>query len=97
MTSFSQLKDLYRLQKEAKRVKQELKAIHVEAEGDGVQVVVSGEQEVLSITIAPDARLDRLGAVLTDTLNRALKKAQVVASERMQGLASQMGLSSPQA
>lgn len=92
MTSFSQLKDMYRLQKEAKRVRKELASIHVEAEGPGVKVVVSGEQEIVSIEIAPDVDSRQLPALLKDCLNRALKKAQVVASERMQGVMGQMGM-----
>ncbi len=95
MTSFSQLKDMYRLQKEAKRVRKELSAIHVEAEGPGVKVVVSGEQDIVSIVIAPDADMRQLPAILKDCLNRALKKAQVVASERMQGVMGQMGMAAP--
>jgi DNA-binding protein YbaB len=92
MPSFSQMKDLYKIQREAKRIKKELKNIHVEAEASGVKVVVNAEQEVISITIAQDVPMDRLPALLIDALNRALKKAQVVAAERMQGVMQQMGL-----
>ena len=49
MVSFSQARDMFRLQREAKRVKKELKKIQVEAESQGVKVVVSAEQEILSV------------------------------------------------
>ena len=47
MVSFSQLKDMFRVQREAKKVKKELKRIQVEAEARGVKVVVSADMEVV--------------------------------------------------
>ncbi|TSC78895.1 MAG: Uncharacterized protein G01um101425_903 [Candidatus Peregrinibacteria bacterium Gr01-1014_25] len=96
MPSFSQLRDMYRLQREAKRVKKELQSIHVEAEAPGVKVVVSGEQEVVSIEIATDVDRTTLPSALKDCLNRALKKAQIVASERMKPVMGQMGMATGQ-
>jgi len=92
MVSFKQARDMFRLQREAKRVKKELRNIHVEAESSGVKVVVSAEQTVLEIVI--DSSVDRslLPGLLTDALNRALKKAQIVSSERMQSVMGEMGL-----
>jgi DNA-binding protein YbaB len=83
---------MYRLQKESKRVKKELKSIHVEAEAEGVKVVVTAEQEIISITIAPGVDPARLPSLLIDALNRALKKAQVISAEKMQGVMKEMGL-----
>ena len=92
MTSFSDLKNAYKLQKEAKRVKKELKNIHVEAEANGVKVVVSGEQEIVSIEIADSVDRSQIPALAKDALNRAMKKAQVVSAERMQGIMGEMGM-----
>ncbi len=92
MPSFSQMKDLYKMQRDAKRIKSELKNIHVEAEAEGVKVVVSAEQEIISITIEESVPRERIGSLTIDALNRALKKAQLVAAERMQGIMKQMGL-----
>ncbi|OGJ55961.1 hypothetical protein A3D88_01010 [Candidatus Peribacteria bacterium RIFCSPHIGHO2_02_FULL_52_16] len=92
MTSFSDLKNAYKLQKEAKRVKKELKNIHVEAEANGVKVVVSGEQEIISIEIAESVDRNQIPALTKDALNRAMKKAQVVSAERMQGIMGEMGM-----
>ncbi|OIO53271.1 hypothetical protein AUJ46_05340 [Candidatus Peregrinibacteria bacterium CG1_02_54_53] len=91
MPSFSQIKDMFRVQREAKKVKKELRKIHVEAEGRGVKVVVTAEMEVVSIEIAPDAPRETLGREIIDCLNRALKKAQVVSAEKMQGVMGEMG------
>ncbi len=96
MVSFSQARDMFKMQRDAKRIKKELKNIHVEAEAQGVKVVVSGEQEVVSITIAPEVPRESIPSLLTDALNRAFKKAQVVSAEKMQGIMSQMGLAMPE-
>jgi len=92
MPSFSQMKDMYRIQREAKRVKKELKSIHIEAEASGVHVVVTAEQEIVSITIGEQVPRDQIAGLVKDALNRALKKAQVVAAERMQGVMQEMGM-----
>ncbi len=95
MVSFSQARDMFKLQRDAKRIKKELKNIHVEAEAQGVKVVVTAEQEVISIVIAPEVPREAIPSLLIDAINRAFKKAQVVSAERMQGLMSQMGLAMP--
>lgn len=92
LPSFKQARDLFRLQRETKRVKKELRNIQVEAESGGVRVVVSGEQEVLSIVIPPEIPREEVPGLLKDCLNRALKKAQVVSAEKMQGVMGEMGL-----
>ena len=92
MVSFSQARDMFRLQREAKRVKKELAKIQVEAEAEGVSVVVSAEQEVMSIEIHADTPREKIPVLLKDALNRALKKAQVVSAEKMQHVWGDMGL-----
>jgi len=91
MASFSKLKDMFRLQREAKKVKKELRKIQVEAEASGVKVVVTAEMEIMFIEIQPDVPREKIPGLLTDALNRALKKAQVVSSERMQSVMGEMG------
>lgn len=100
MPSFGQMKDMYKIQREAKRIKKELKNVHVEAEagpasslgGYTVKVVVSAEQDIISIDIAPEADVTRVGDLIKDAANRASKKAQLVAAERMQPIMQQMGI-----
>lgn len=92
MPSFADMKNMYKLQKEAKRVQKELDSIHIEAEGDGVKVVVSAKQEIISIEIQPGLDHQHLEKTLLDALNRALKKAQIVGAEKMQGVMGQMGI-----
>ena len=52
---FDKLKDMYGLQKEAKKIKKELKGIHIEAEVDGIIVVIDGEMEVQEVKIPEEA------------------------------------------
>jgi len=92
MVSLSQARDMFKLQKQAKKMKKELKKIQVEAEAQGVKVVVTAEQEIVSITIGNDVPREKIPELLKDALNRALNKAQVVASEKMQGIMGDMGM-----
>ena len=92
MVSFSDLKKSYTFQKQAKQVQKELKNIHVEAEASGVAVTVSAGMEVISIEIGPEVLRERIPTLLTDALNQAMKKAQIVSAERMQGVMGQMGM-----
>ncbi|KKR05409.1 MAG: hypothetical protein UT33_C0011G0120 [Candidatus Peregrinibacteria bacterium GW2011_GWC2_39_14] len=95
---FDKVKDMYKLQKEAKEIKKKLKNIHIEATQDGFTVVMDGEFEVISVTISDEAMADAAknkkgleGAILK-CLNKATKKAQQVAAEEMKGVMGQMGL-----
>ena len=88
---------MFKLQKQAKKIKKELKNIHVEAEAEGAEVVVNAEQEVISITIGEEVPRERIAALVTDALNRAMKKAQIVAAEKMQAVMGQMGMGAPDA
>lgn len=91
MASFQQMKDMYKLQREAKRIKKELKNVHVEAQAEGVLVVVNAEMEIVEVTVDPATPVDRVASLFKDAANRAFKKAQLVAAERMQGVMGQMG------
>lgn len=93
MPSFSDLRNSFKLQRQAKKVQKDLKNIHVEAEAPGVHVTVSAALEVIAIEVSPDVTNDRIGPLLVDTLNRAMKKAQVISAEKMQAIMGDMGLS----
>lgn len=84
---FDKAKDMYKLQKEAKRIKKELKNTHIEAEEEGIIVTVNGEQEVVSIHIPDEARQNsKLDKVLLKCFNKAVKKSQQVAAEMMKDI-----------
>jgi DNA-binding protein YbaB len=92
MASFADIRNSFKLQQQAKQIRKELKNIHVEAEAQGVKVIVSAEMEVVEVIIDPTVTLDRVPALLKDAMNRAIKKAQLISSERMQGMMDQMGI-----
>ncbi len=92
---FDKIKDMYNLQKQAKQVKKELSAIHIEAEVDGVVVVVSAEQELISIDISDEMmsleKKVRLTKAIIEATKKAMKKAQEIAAEKMKGIMGGMG------
>lgn len=92
MVSFSELRNSFKFQRQAGKVQKELKNIHVEAEASGVKVVISASMEIISITIAPEVDRDRIPALIIDAMNRAMKKAQIVSAEKMQGVMGELGL-----
>ena len=92
MVSLSQAKDLFKMQRQAKKIQKELKTIHVEADAEGVVVTVSAEQEIVDVVIPDTIDVSRLPALIKDATNRAMKKAQVVAAEKMQSVMGDMGL-----
>ncbi len=86
MGLLGQMGDMYKLQKEAKKIKKELAKIHVFAESEGVKVTVNCEQEVLAVEFLETANLSdtrRLGKAVMEATNRAVKKSQQVAAEKM--------------
>ena len=92
MTSLGQARDMFKLQRQAKKLKKELKNIHVEAEAEGVTVTVSAEQTVISVDIADDVPREKIPERVVDAMNRAFSKAQVVSAEKMRGIMGDMGM-----
>ena len=52
MGFMDQAKDMYKLQKQAKQIKKQLKNVHIEAEHDGITVIVDGEQKFIECKVA---------------------------------------------
>ena len=88
------LKDMYSLQKQAKTIKKQLANTHIEAESGGITVQVSCDQQLLSISISPEAYEKGASYIEKQTkeaVNRANKKAQEVSAEKMKGIMGEMG------
>ncbi|MBU1018637.1 MAG: YbaB/EbfC family nucleoid-associated protein [Patescibacteria group bacterium] len=93
---FDQAKDLYKIQKQAKKIKKELAKLHIEAEVEGVIVTINGEQEVVDVKIPEDKKNHpKLEQFLLQAFNKAIKKSQQIAADRMKDVMDQMGLSMP--
>ncbi len=83
------------MQQKAKEVKAKLKNIHIEAESSGVKVVISAEQEIVSLDLpddllAPEKKTLLLNA-LTEAFKKGMKKAQEVAALEMKGVMGDLG------
>ena len=93
-----QAKQLYDLQKKAKKVQNELRDLLIEATSlDGkVVVVFNGEQKIEEIHVDESLLVVENKTVLEkaikDAITQALKKAQQVAADKMKQVAGDMGL-----
>ncbi len=93
MVDFGKARELYDLQKKARKLQKELKETEVEASSnDGwVSVVLNGEQHLVSINIAEEA-LDpnhkrELEKDLKNTISQAIARSQAYAAEKMKEIA----------
>jgi DNA-binding protein YbaB len=93
MGFMDQAKDLYKLQRQAKGIKKELKNIHIEAEADGVTVVVNAEQVFIEVKIPEALSGDpkRISRAFVEASNKAIKKSQLIAAEKMKDVMGDMG------
>lgn len=91
---FDKAKNLYKLQKQAREIKEKLKNTHIEAENEGVTVVINGEQEVVEIRLNDDSLSDRnkLQKNLVNCMNKAVKKSQQIGAELMKSVMGDMNI-----
>jgi hypothetical protein len=91
---FDKVRDIYRLQKQAKQIKKELANIHIEAEENGIVVTVNGEMEVISVKIPTELagaeNLEKVQNAIVIATNKAIKKAQQIAAEKMKSVMGEM-------
>ncbi|KXK26650.1 MAG: Nucleoid-associated protein YbaB [candidate division WS6 bacterium OLB20] len=80
--AFGQIKELYKLQKEARAMQKKMKAIHVtgKSEDELVEITINGTQEIEEIEI--EERL--LSAEEKKALVKGLKQAMKDAQKRLQ-------------
>ncbi|MFT7183889.1 MAG: DNA-binding protein YbaB [Oceanicoccus sp.] len=99
MNLFGQAKDLYKLQKQAKEIKKKLKNLHIEAEVEGIVVVISAEQEVQEVRVPEEMMTaenhTKLQNKLKEAFNKGIKKSQEVAAHEMRDLMGGMGMDMP--
>ncbi len=94
MGLFGQARDMYKLQKQAKKIKKELEKIHIFAESDGIKVTVAGDQSIVKVEILDEAVLSdpkKVEKAFMDATNRAMKKSQQVSAEKMKALMGGLG------
>lgn len=91
---FDKAKDMYKLQKQARKIKKELKNTHIEAEHEGVIVTINGEQEVVKIEISDEALQNKkkLEDSLLKATNKAVKRSQQIGAEMMKDIMGDLNL-----
>lgn len=71
----------------------------IEAESNGIAVVINGEQEVVEVRIAPELLTPenqmKLQADFIVVFNKAIKKSQEVAAEKMRDMMGDLGMNMP--
>ncbi|MEI6499110.1 MAG: YbaB/EbfC family nucleoid-associated protein [bacterium] len=98
MVDFGKMKDLYELQKKARKVQKELKDIEVEASSnDGwVTVVFNGEQHLVEVQLAEESlrpeNKRELEKDLKNVVSQAIARSQAIAAEKMKDIAGGMGI-----
>ena len=91
---FDKAKDLYKLQKQARQIKKQLKNTHIEAEHEGIIVIINGEQEVIEVKISDEALADKktLQSNLEKCFNKAVKKSQQIGAEMMKDVMGDLNI-----
>lgn len=95
---FSKAKQLYDLQKKARKIQKELKDTEIEAKSaDGwVTVVFNGEQHMTDIEISDEAfesgNKKELEKDIKNTVSQAVARAQAHAAERMKEIAGNLNI-----
>lgn len=98
MVDFSKARELYDLQKKARKIQKELKDTEIEAKSnDGwVTVVFNGEQHLTDIDIAEEAlkveNKRELEKDLKNTISQAIARAQAHAAEKMKEIAGNLNI-----
>jgi len=77
------LKDLYKLQSQAKEIQKKLADETIEVENNGIKIVMTGNQEVLSVEINPELSKEEQEKYLAQTFNDAIKKVQQLMANQM--------------
>lgn len=91
----AQAKKLFELQRQAKKLKEELAKVTISASNadESIKITMNGEQKVTEVKVAESVRTSAtLEKDLTEVINSATQKTQKVAAEKMQSLAGSMGL-----
>ena len=86
MDNLKQLGDLKKMRDQAMEVQKKLAAIKITVEHQGVVVIMTADQKVVSISGESDLQK------VTHAVNEALKQSQKVAADEMKGMMGGLGL-----
>jgi DNA-binding protein YbaB len=83
--TFGKLGDLNKLRQQAMTMQKNLSGQQVTVEENGVKVVISGDQRILSLEIQGLSN-----QVLNDVLNKAIRKSQELAAKELMNISGGM-------
>ena len=92
------LAQLQKLQEEMAKTQEKLadETVEVTAGGGTIKAVMNGKQQLVSITIAPEAvdpeDVEMLQDLIVAAVNEALERSQALAAERMNAVTGGLGL-----
>jgi len=81
---FSKLKQFKDMQGQAKTLKDQLGQEQVEVEKEGIKLVMSGNQEIVSLNIDTNLTTEDIEKIIPDLFSDALKKIQRIMVEKFQ-------------
>jgi len=88
------LKELRKLQKQTKEIQKKLEKIHIEAEENGIIVIINGKQEVKEVQVPEEIceNPKKMNKSLVKAFNKALKKSQEIGAKHMKEVMGGLGL-----
>lgn len=86
MNPFQQLGDLKKMRDQAMAIQKELQAEQITVDKNGVRIVISGDQKVLSLETNGKSDND-----IKEAINEAVKKSQEVAAKKLASMSGGLG------
>lgn len=83
---FGQIGELKKMRDQAMQIQRELQAEKINVSKNGVDVVISGDQKIQSLSINGKSDND-----VKDAINEAVKKSQEVAAKKLQAMGGGLG------
>lgn len=83
---FQQLGDLKKMRDQAMAIQKELQAEKITVEKNGVRIVITGDQKILSLESNGKGDND-----IKDAINEAVKKSQEVAARKLASMSGGLG------
>jgi len=89
---FNKLKQIKDLRSQAKAMQNALAGESITVEKSGVKIIMNGNLEVTSLTIAQDLTKENLQSIVKDVVNETIKKTQKLMAQKLQEMGGFPGL-----
>lgn len=96
MNMFGKAKEIYELQKKAKKIQKELQGVIIEKEVGAVKVRINGEQKIQNIEIDKELidheKISELEGDVKSAVGQAISESQKAAADKMKDITGGLGL-----